>query len=142
MRAQTLLLAAADKILHIARRIFFIVHIHRLHQPLDRRKLIAAVEYLKSLWQIRLAVMRAQHAVAQPVKRAHPHAAYIDSQHRRQTREHFLRRLIGKRHRQNAMRADRAGADQISDARGQHARLAATRSGENQRGLVRQGDSL
>jgi len=40
------------------------------------------------------------------------------------------------------MRADRASADQISDARGQYARLAATRPGKDQRGLVRQRDGL
>ena len=140
MRAQPLLLARANEILHLARRIFFIVHIHRLHQPLDRGKLIATVQNLKSLRQIGLAVMRAQHAVAQPVKRAHPHPTRIDGQHGRKARQHLLGRFVGKSHRQNALRTDHACADQISDARGQHTRLAAARSGQNQRGLVRQGD--
>ena len=140
--SQTLLLVRANEILHLARRILFIVHVHRLHQPLDRGKLVAAVENLKGLRQIRLAVMRAQHAVAQPVKRAYPQAARVDRQHRGQAREHFLGRFVGESHRQNAMRADRAGADQISDARSQHARLAAARPRKDQSGLVRQSDSL
>ncbi len=81
--AQPLLLAAADEPLHLAQRIFFIVHVHRFHQPLDRGQLVAAVEYLERLRQVRFAVMRAQHAVAQPVERAYPHAPRVDRQHRR-----------------------------------------------------------
>ena len=36
MRAQPLLFAGADEALHLARRIFLVVDIHRLHQALDR----------------------------------------------------------------------------------------------------------
>ena len=36
VRPQTLLLAATDEILHLARWIFFVIHIQRLHHPLDR----------------------------------------------------------------------------------------------------------
>ena len=86
--------------------------------------------------------MRTQHAVAQPVKRAYPHAARIDRQHRREARDHLFRSLIGEGNSKNAMRTHRTRADQISDARGQYARLAAARTGKNQRRLVRQRDGL
>ena len=135
VRAQPLLLAAADEVLHLARRIFLVVHVHRLHQALDGGKLVAGIEDLEGLRQVRLAVMRAQHAVAQSVESADPHAARVDRQHRRQARHHLLGRLVGEGHRENAVRADLPGADEIGDARGQHARLAAARPGQDQRGL-------
>ncbi len=140
MRAQALFLIAADEMLHLARWKFLVIDIHRLHQPLDCRKLIAAVQNLKSLRQIRLAVMCAQHAVTKPVKRADPHTAHINRQHRGQARDHLLGGLIGKRHRQNPVRADLSGTDEIGDARSQHPRLAATRARKNQRGLGGQCD--
>ena len=142
VRAQALLLAGADEILHLARRIFLVINVHRLHQPLDRGQLVAGIENLEGLRQIRLAVMRAQHAVAQSVERADPHAARVDRQHRRQARHHLLRRLVGERHRKDAGGRDLSAADQVGDARGQHACLAAARPGEDQRGLVRQRDGL
>ncbi len=40
------------------------------------------------------------------------------------------------------MRAHCARIDEIGDARGQHARLAAARAREDQRGLMGQGDRL
>ncbi len=135
MGAQPLFLAAADEMLQVARRIFLVVHIQIFHHPLDGGELVTRIEYLKGLRQIRFAVMRAQQAVAQTVKRAYPHAARIDRQHRRQARHHFFRRLVGEGHCQNVVRTDRAGADQIRDARGQHARLATARTGQHQRGL-------
>ena len=40
------------------------------------------------------------------------------------------------------MRADCTGADQVGYACGQHAGLAAARTGKDECGLVREGDSL
>jgi len=79
--------------------------------------------------------MRAQHAVAQAVEGADPHAARVDGQHGGKARHHLLGRLVGEGHRENAGRRNLPGADEICDARGQHARLAAARAGQYQRGL-------
>ena len=86
--------------------------------------------------------MGAQQAITQAVKSAYPHTARINRQHRGQPRDHFLRRLIGKSHRQYAVRRDMTAADQISDTGGQHARLAAARPRQYQRGLCGQGHRL
>src|SRR5258706_5806066 len=47
--------------------------------------------------------MRAQQAVAQAVKRADPHAARADRQHRRDPREHLAGRLVGESNGENAV---------------------------------------
>ena len=52
-----------------------VVDVVRLVQPLDQRELVLRVEDLEELRQVRVAVMRAQHPVAQAVERADPHAA-------------------------------------------------------------------
>ena len=140
--ALALFFLGGDEPLHLARRITLFVDVHALHQPLHQRQLVLGVEDLEQLRQTGLAVMRAQHAVAQSVEGSHPHAAGVDRQHRRQPGQHFLRRLVGEGHREHAHRADLPGLDQPGHARGQHARLAAARAGQDQRGLMRQRDSF
>jgi hypothetical protein len=85
-------------------------------------------------------VVRAQEAVAQAVKGADPHATRADRQHRRDAREHFLRRLVGERDSEDAAGRHVARLDQPGDAGGEDSRLPRARAGEDQRGLVRQGD--
>ena len=89
-------LVAADEPLHLAGREALLVHVEALQQPLDERELVLRVEDLEQLRQPRLAVVRAQQAVAQAMEGADPHAAGIDRQHRRDARQHFLRRLVGE----------------------------------------------
>ena len=137
--AQALLFGVVDEIRHLLRWKALVVDIQRLHQALDHRELVLAIQNLKQLRQIHFAVMRAQQPVAQAMKRAHPHAARIDRQHAGDAREHFLRRLVSESHRQHPGGAHLAGLNQIGDARGEHTRLAAARAGQNQRRLVRQG---
>jgi hypothetical protein len=136
--AQSVLLGAGDEPLNLARGKTFLVRVEALQQALDERELVLGVEDLEQLRQARLAVMRAQHAVAQAVEGADPHAARVDRQHRRDARQHLLRRLVGEGHGDQAERAHLAGLDQPGDAGGQHARLPAAGAGENQRRLVRQ----
>ena len=131
-----------DEPLHLAWRITLFVNVQRPHQALHQRELILGIENLEHLRQPGFAVMRAQHAVAQAVEGAHPHAAGVDRQHRRQPGHHFLRRLVGKSHGKQAHRTDLAGLDQPGHACGQYAGLAAAGAGENQRRLVRQRDGF
>ena len=57
-----------------------VVDVVRLRgRPLDQRELVLRVHDLEQLRQVRVAVMRAQHPVAQAVERADPHAARIAS---------------------------------------------------------------
>ncbi len=139
-RALALFLVGVDVMLHLLRRKAVFVHVHRLQHALHQRQLVGRVEDLKQLRQSRVAEVRAQQAVAQPVESAHPHAAGGDRQHGGDAREHFLRRLVGERDREHAGGADVAGLDQPGDARGEHARLARARARQDQRGLVGQGD--
>ena len=107
-RADALLLVRVDEMRQLARRIFLVIHTEILEQALDRRQLIGRIEDRKSRRQRRLAVMHAQHAVAQTVESADPHAARraeMQRQHRRQPRQHLLRRLVGKGDGQHGMRA-------------------------------------
>ena len=85
-------------------------------------------------------MVRTQHAVAQAVESADPHAAHIDGQHGGQAREHLLGRLVGKGDGQDATRRGATSLQQPGDAGGEHARLARTGSGQNQRVACRQGD--
>jgi hypothetical protein len=67
-----------------------------LARALDQRLLVAGIEDLEELRQARVAVMRAQQPVAQAVERAHPHAARVDRQHRREAREHLARGFVSE----------------------------------------------
>ena len=140
VRAQALLLGAGDEVLQLPRRKPLVVDVVRLVQPLDQRQLILRVHDLEELRQIRVAVVRAQHPVAQAVKRADPHAAHVDGRHRRQAHEHLLRRLVRERDGENRQRRRLPGREQPREARGEHARLAAARAGQDQRRSMRQRD--
>ena len=87
-------------------------------------------------------MMSAQHAMAQTVKRADPHATRIDRQHCGNARQHFFGRFVGKRYGENAVRTHLTRLDQIRDTRCQNARFAATGAGQNQYRLVRQRDGF
>ena len=140
VRPQALVLGAGDEPLQLPRRIAVVVEVVRAVHPLDQRQLVLRVEDLEELRQVGVAVMRAQHPVAQAVERAHPHAARIDRRQRRQAEHHLLRRLVGERDREDRQRTGLAGGEQPRDARRQHACLAAARAGQDQRGRVRQRD--
>ena len=94
----------------------------------------------KSCGRCRLAVMRAQHAVAQAVERPDPHPARVDRRQRRQSQQHLLRGLVGEGHRENGQRTGLSGGEQPGDARREHAGLAAAGAGQDQRRRVRQRD--
>ena len=138
--AQARFLGVVDEVLQLPRRVLLLVQALRLRQALDERLLVAGIEALEELRQPGVAEVRSQQAVAEAVERAHPHATRIDRQHRGEPREHLPRRLVGERDREDAARAGLSGFDQVGDAGGEHARLAATRAGEDERGLTRQRD--
>src|SRR3546814_17028956 len=62
-------LGAVDKALDITRRKFIVVDAGAFQQALDRRQLIGAIQYLKRLDQAGIAVVGAQQAVEQALKK-------------------------------------------------------------------------
>ena len=138
--ADTLLLVRIDEVAQLARRKFLVVDVEIFKQTFDCRQLISRIEDLEQRRQARLAVMRAQKTVAQAVECADPHAAGVDRQHRREACLHFASRLVGKGHRQNALRPDLPRRQQPGDARSKHSRLATPCTSKDQRMLWWQGD--
>ena len=138
VRAQALFLRCIDQALELPRRKALIVDVVRLVHALDHRELILHVHDLEWLRQLGVAVMRAQHPVAQAVEGADPHAARVHRRQRRKAGQHLLGGLVGERHRKDRQRARLAGGEQPRDARRQHARLAAAGAGKDQRRRVRQ----
>ena len=138
VRSQALFLGVGHEPLELARREAIVVDVVRAVQALDQRQLVLRIEDLEELRQVRLAVVRAQHPVAQAVERADPHAARVDRRERGQPQQHLLRRLVGERHREDRERPRLAGGEQPRDAGGQHARLAAAGAGQDQRRRMRE----
>ena len=62
----------------------------------------------------------------------HPHLLGNLADVRLDARPHLARRLVGKGDREQAVRPDLAGGDQIGDPGGQHAGLAGARAGEDE----------
>ena len=77
--------------------------------------------------------MGAQKPITQPVEGAHPHAAHIDWQHARQTRQHLFSSLVGKGDSQHTTRRNLASLQQPSDAGREHAGFARTGTSQNKR---------
>ena len=142
--ALAVFLAGGNEPLQLLGREAVVVNIELLAQPLDGRELVLRIQDLERRRQIGQLVVRPQEAVAQAVKGANPHAAYIDRQHRRQAGQHFLGRFVGEGHRQNAAGRHLTGLQQPGDARGQHAGLArtGTRQDQGMRGRQRDGGEL
>ena len=138
--ALPLFLRVVDEVGHAARRKLLVVDIQGLQQPLDRGKLILGVENLEGVRQPGIAVMGAQHAVAQTVEGTDPQPARDDRQHRRQAREHLTRCLVGEGDGQDPLRADLAGLDQPSHPGGEHPGLAAAGTREDEGVLGGQRD--
>jgi hypothetical protein len=66
--------------------------------------LVGGIEDLEQLRQAGVAVVGAQQAVAEAVEGADPHPLDVDRQHAGQARLHFLGRLVGEGHGEDARR--------------------------------------
>ncbi|TSE33650.1 hypothetical protein Tchar_01712 [Tepidimonas charontis] len=139
VRAQSFFLGVGDEPLQLFGLDLLLIHLQALEQPLDGAELILHVQDLERGWQTQHLVMRAQHAVAQPMKGANPHATHVQRQQRRQARQHLARCLVGEGHRQNRRWGGLSGGEQPSDAGGQHARLTRSCPRQDQCRNRRQG---
>ena len=89
--------------------------------------------------EARLRRMPAQDAIADGVKRAAPQAREIRPGRSRHAVEHLARGLVRESEQQDVLRQD-AVFEQVGDAIGERARLAAARAGDHQRRPRRRGD--
>ena len=136
--AQAVFFAARNKPLQLLGWKALLIHSKLLAQPFDGRQLVLGIQDLEGLRQIDRPVVRSQHAVAQAMEGAHPHAAHIDWQHAGQARHHFAGGLIGKRDGQHTAWRHLPRLQKPSNAGGQHTGLARTRPRQNQGVLRRQ----
>jgi hypothetical protein len=74
----------------------------------------------------------AQHAVAQAVEGADPHASGVDGQEGLQARHHFAGGFVGERHREDGGGRGQALLDEPGDAGDQDTGFAAACAGQNQ----------
>jgi hypothetical protein len=139
-RPDALFLLAVDEVHELARREPVLVGIGGLQHALDGGQLVLRVKDGEGLRQACLAVVHAQHPVGKAVERADPHPARVNRQHRGNAGEHLARGLVGERHREDVGRCGACAFDKPGNARREHARLAATRAGENERMLVGRRD--
>ena len=109
--AQPFVFCIIDEPLYLAWRKFFIVGTEAFQDALDNCQLIGRIENLKGLRQPGILMVGAQHAVAQAMKSADPHAAGIDRQHRGNAGEHFLGCFVSEGDGEDAVWADLAGLD-------------------------------
>ena len=86
-----------------------------------RRLISASWSCVSMIWnscgRFGIAVVRAQHPVAQAVERADPHAAHVDRRHRGEPGQHLLRRLVRERDGEDRQRRRLPGREQPRDAR-------------------------
>ena len=82
-----------------------------------------------------------QDASAGRVERHHPHAARLADE-LLDALPHLGRGAVRERDREHLVRAGAALAEQVADARGEHARLARARAGDHERGAVGQRHRL
>ena len=138
--AQAFFFISIDLPDHVFRLHHRFIPLARAHHPLYQTQLVVAVhddELLRPLHQRRVT---AQDAVANAVKSPHPQLPQRALQRRFQPLSHFTRCLVGKGQRQEAVRRHALNRHQPLHALHQHARLAATRSGNHPHGARRMGD--
>ena len=78
----------------------------------------------------------AEHARADGVERAAPHARGLLAEQARDALAHLAGGLVGERDGENPRRVDAVMLDQARDARGEHAGLSGARAGEHEQRAV------
>ncbi len=136
--AQTLVFLRIDEPLRLFRRPARFIEFEFAMDALEHAQLIIGIENLEILDQARFAPVRLEQAVRKTVKRADPHAASIyaswgmDTEQVVDTLAHFARGLVGKRHRENAVRRHTLGLHEPGDTMHEHARLTRARTCEHE----------
>jgi hypothetical protein len=144
MRTQSLILLAIDEALDLARRPARFVDLQFLEQALDESKLIVGVEDLELLGQTRILPVCAQKAMRQTMEGTDPHAADRSAEHLVESTAHLACGLVGEGDGQDRPGLNLLDLEQPGNAVNEHARLARSRTGEDQQmtGIGRDGFAL
>jgi hypothetical protein len=132
IRRQRAILPALDDARQDAGRPFLVVDAFGLQQLLDQPGLVVGVEDGEIALESDQFGVPAQHAHADGVEGAEPHAVGRAADQMRDAVEHFARRLVGEGDGQDVRRPGAPGNQQMGDPRGQHARLAGAGAGQHQ----------
>ena len=131
--ALTFVFLAINKPSGLTGRPLFLINILGLHDAFDQSNLIVTVDNLEILGQFGLGPMHAQQSMSQAVKGADPHGTSRHIEQRLGTGAQLRRRLVGKRHRKDAMRGNPLHIDQPRNTMHQHTGLAAASTRYHQR---------
>ena len=113
-----------------------VVDIQRLQRLLDDRQLIGRIVDDEIAGQADRRRLAPQQPRAQRVKGREPDLPAVLAQGLLDALPHLFRGLVGERDREHFIRPGDAAADQMRDARGDHARLAGAGAGQDQQGPI------
>ena len=127
-----------------AGRPFLVVDALGLQQLLDQPRLVVGVEDGEVALEPDQLGMAAQHAHADRMEGAEPHAVGRAADQAGDAVEHLARRLVGEGDGEDLRGPGAAGDQQVGDAGGEHARLAGAGAGQHQQrpALVGDGQAL
>ena len=110
---------------------------------LQQPHLIVDIEHGEIGFQLHQFGVEAQDASADRVEGAEPRHAFDGlAEHLAEPQLHLARRLVGEGHRQDFVRPRPALAQDVGDARGQHAGLAGAGAGQHQNRPVQRLDRI
>ena len=142
LRPQALVFLPVDEILNLAWHPAAVIDLEVLQQALDQPQLVVRVDDLKILRQPGFTPVTAQQPVRKAVKRADPEVIDRHVQQRLDAPAHLGGGLVGKGHREQALRRYALDVDQPGGTVDKHTGLAAAGAGNDQRRLGRRGDGL
>jgi len=134
---QAAVLPAVDEACQHACRPALVVDVLGLQQLLQQPYLVVDIEHGEVRLELRQLGMDAQDAPADGVEGTEPrHAFHGMAEHLAEPVLHLAGGLVGEGHRQDLGGAGAALAEDVGDARGQHARLAGAGAGQHQNRAV------
>ena len=141
-RRQRAVLPALDDAGQDARRPFLVVDPLRLQELLDQPRLVVGVQNGEIALEPDQLGMAAQHAYADGVEGAEPHAVGRAADQARHAVEHFARGLVREGYGQDLRGPGLTGQQQMGDAGRQNAGFAGSGAGQDQQGAARVRDGL
>ena len=142
LRTQSLVLLSVDEPGDLLRHPARLVELERSDDLADEPLLVLGIEDLEGLRQPGLAPVHPQQPVCDAVEGADPQRSRRQAELRLDAAAHLAGRLVGERHREDAVRRDVLDLHQPRDPMREHARLAAARAREHERRRERRGDGL
>ena len=132
VRPDQLVLRVRDLAVDAARREALRVDAQVLEARLDDPDLVGLVVDREARAVAEPLGLAAQHAAAGGVEGEDPGRARLPAEHPLEPLAHLPRRLVRERDREDLVRLDAVGADQVRDPVGEHARLARAGAGDDE----------